>query len=615
MDPTHLQPDELKYELSLRKIRLEDPNHMEQLRLRLLSEPNEGREPLLDEQRLTRQTTSQELKACECNFDDIENALKKAFQNADDELMEQGQSRLIYIARRVNRLLEYSGGHGAVARLAQRIEDFSKEVITARDSFGSGEQGAVQPLDEQHDLLDLNERTATGAIPKTTRNLQFQTNARNVQPPQHSAAAEHQHQRVGRVQEKNTDEATDTRNYDLWEPNIGAGTSRNMGSSISLFNNDTYGQQGRLTRSVQDFFVDPAVIDARVNVTSKQTLPKPIQPPQSRANVSFQLDRRDEHTRPEAFGQGGHRIHQWTLRFSGGAVGLDVEDFLFRVERQATLYGVSRCALVIGIGNLLTGRALQWYWTFQREEENATWEQLKVAMTQRYAPNKETDYEIRSKIENRRQTPNESFNDFCQDVEALNVRLNHKMLVTELVDVLRRNMSMTLRKALWQQPTRTVSELLRLAGDYERLCREDERFPRQRRFTGINEITGEDQINYKHQATEYQPTEEYRGEIEAMRTTAATGADLVICWNCQDIGHVFAQCPKQQMAVFCFSCGMRGVISVNCPKCSLNPKRGQPIVSSARPAINQAQILSRLPPPNQKKTNPFNNTTSTGHRQ
>lgn len=116
-------------------------------------------------------------------------------------------------------------------------------------------------------------------------------------------------------------------------------------------------------------------------------------------------------------------MHQWALRFDGRNNDLDAEDFVFRVERQAYLYGVSTRALVIGVGNLLTGRASQWYWTNQRVYQNATWEQWKKAFLRRFAPHKASDFEIRAKMEQRRQASNENFSDFCQDIEAMASRL------------------------------------------------------------------------------------------------------------------------------------------------------------------------------------------------
>lgn len=60
------------------------------------------------------------------------------------------------------------------------------------------------------------------------------------------------------------------------------------------------------------------------------------------APLHMQQDQRSTFRHQENLGlAGGHLIHKWTLRFSGAPDGIGIEDFLFRVERQARLHGVS----------------------------------------------------------------------------------------------------------------------------------------------------------------------------------------------------------------------------------------------------------------------------------
>lgn len=338
---------------------------------------------------------------------------------------------------------------------------------------------------------------------------------------------------------------------------------------------------------------------------------------------------------------GGQWIHKWALWFDGGPQSLDAEDFIFRVERQAQLHGVSERALVIGVGSLLRDRAAQWYWTFQRQHDGATWIEFKRAFIDRYAPCRESDYEIRSRIEARKQRSTERFNDFCQDVEALAVRLVRRMPEEELVEVLRRNMHMTLKKALWQVGARTVGELLRRCNEYERLCSEDQ----QRKQMKVCELESdsraqpdqqerwrEEQQRYEQQLRQYElELQQYEqqmqrlhlqqpGAVEAQpRCNGAAGAgkrwwpaesagrsghgevyyveaiqnskpvgkrmEPMVCWNCQSPGHMFAQCSQQQRSVFCFTCGLQGHISITCPRCTLNARRGKPAVAVACPSI------------------------------
>lgn len=150
-------------------------------------------------------------------------------------------------------------------------------------------------------------------------------------------------------------------------------------------------------------------------------------------------------------------------------------------------------------------------------------------------------------------------------------------------------MVMPLRKALWRETINTVDELLHRCGEFERLCREEERLA-PRRIMRVHEVHTEcEQGQYGY--APMQPVESQVDMIQVNRN------DLDICWNCRDIGHVFSQCSKPQMSVFCFTCGMNGVISVNCPKCTGNSRRGQSKPDAARP--NQL-------PPNQEPRRPVN---------
>lgn len=348
--------------------------------------------------------------------------------------------------------------------------------------------------------------------------------------------------------------------------------------------------------------------------------------------------RRPAYARPEEYDEfaGGHRIRQWPMRFSGSSTGLEITDFLFRVERQAQLNGVATAALAIGIGDLLTDRAAQWFWTYQRKGMGLRWDQLREAFVRRFSQMDDSDHDIHSKMENRKQRQGESFADFCQDMEALAVRLTRRMREQELVDMLRRNMKMSLRKALWRQRIYSVDSLWRDCDEYERLMEEEEngnrminrrgarnhddlnqheyhRRPRvselddydqqepHQRTLRTNEV--DDFNHYEHNyVAQYSPFPEQQeicnNQVEALYAETNRDDRVITCWNCRAQGHTYVECDLPPQAIFCYSCGLRGVIRPQCTnvKCPKNLQKGVSTAGRTRPQQPPPHLLRRMQP-------------------
>lgn len=351
--------------------------------------------------------------------------------------------------------------------------------------------------------------------------------------------------------------------------------------------------------------VEPAIANQQRNVNTTAQVGQ-----SSASNLNqHRAEGSETFNRQQQFGlAGGHRIRHWPLRFSGAPNGLDIDDFLFRVERQAELAGVSHAALVIGIDDLLTDRSAQWNWTNQRKGETLNWTQLRQAFLRRYATRRDSDYEIRSKIENRKQRQGESFGDFCQDVEALSVRMARRMPVDELVEVLRRNMNIQLRKALWRQATDTVEDLLILCDEFKELCAsEDQLIHRQlqRRSMRVAEIDDTISVEANDQTSvdQNQSGGQYQVpniQVEALHPGISKN-DNVICWNCKDIGHTFTQCSLPKQSIFCYSCGMTGVLRTQCTNLRCvsggNGRKDVMTAGPTHPTQQGLQILRRAQNP------------------
>lgn len=45
----------------------------------------------------------------------------------------------------------------------------------------------------------------------------------------------------------------------------------------------------------------------------------------------------------------------------------------------------------------------------------------------------------------------------------------------------------------------------------------------------------------------------------------------LVCWNCDENGHRFMDCPKPQAILFCYRCGQKGFSLGNCATCRQRP--------------------------------------------
>lgn len=540
MDLKHLKPDDLEYELEIRRIDPRKPDRLLQLQ-RLMREEAEGKmESPHNVPRLTRKNIPRELKECDAKLAEISLEIQSAIEAGDEGRANRAQTRLRHLAARVLRLQEFSANQADFNDLAERVNNCSEQVKTVRTSPGASCLEMQDLTDTLQEIAGLGITPFKGVSPTTP--LYSTSMAEGPDPPMDQPInSQPHHQSMQPNAVAPTPSTAHQQQYQhLWQfPTPPGHNDRERPAEGTRVHNDfTGGQAAEQQRGQRR----PQQHDGRPH------------------------DGRHSMRAPDNAGLvGGHRIYQWGMSFDGGANGLDASDFIFRVEQQARLYGVSPQALVLGFGNLLRDRAAQWYWTSQRQFGYVNWEDLKAAFIRRYSPHRDTDHDIRSKIESRKQQVGESFNDFCQDLEALAVRLVWRMSENELIEVLRRNMTMSLRKALWRERVYTVDELLICCNEYERLCLEEDRVEKRQRGMRVNEVSYDAMYGYDVHAT-------YQGQggdpVEQVEAIGGPGnrSDNIICWNCKDIGHSFAQCRVPQKTIFCFTCGMSGVLKAQCPK-------------------------------------------------
>lgn len=695
MDPAHLLTDELDYEFTIRELSPHEPNSIDRLRQRIQNEMQGARASPHGEQVVTRNGVGREFTKCEQKFIEISQAVTQAEEAADDSLSVRAQSRVIHVIGRIRRLQQRAPEDAANDRLLSRAEQLLRETDEARNSLGAGEasalvEGIKEGVDDLFSNADLRDQWELeyrnpGAIPPLQ---QSESRRQSLASNKGKSFDQLQSQRLSGFPPLSSEKRPQLLSLPATVPvqpsgNNGAiprirqsmlvtrdplpQTNTAMDNQLQFNTHNIGTSQHQLTRqnaerspqlvsgvlaaqfdsaahpigsNVRGFFNNMHAVNAQPSSSRRaghqddQQYMRDPAVSQAGPNTFYGNNRRGSGGHGAANYTGGHNIHKWNLRFDGHGP-IDANDFVFRLERQAQLHGVAPQALVIGIVELLSGKAEQWYWMYQRRSPDATWDEFRRAFLERYGPNEDTDLEIRSNIENRWQRAQESFNDFCLDIEAMAARMLRPMPETELVEILRRNMLSNLHRALWQTQTRTIAGLLQQCNAYEKMMRDSRRRDRMRFPAQVNEMQMceddqyedtdygmmsqqqlqmpshmQQQMRMPHQwqaqqtlNTQTQLPNTSAGYVEAVEPgymveaveTQRSANDLVICWNCKDIGHTFAQCPQPQRSIFCFSCGLKDVISINCPKCSLNSRRGRPQAEGTRYSLQNPppQLMQR----------------------
>lgn len=162
MDLKFLKSDELEYELMLRRINALHPNRLALL-WRALADEADGAVALpADTERITRQTVQREFTECDAKLVEIVQDIDE-MQGTDEALTDGGQSRLIHLAGRVQRLIRMVPDHTAATRLAARICEVGGEAIQARQSFGG--TAAFRTEDDFNAISDpTSENTLNGDV-------------------------------------------------------------------------------------------------------------------------------------------------------------------------------------------------------------------------------------------------------------------------------------------------------------------------------------------------------------------------------------------------------------------------------------------------------------------
>lgn len=294
-------------------------------------------------------------------------------------------------------------------------------------------------------------------------------------------------------------------------------------------------------------------------------------------------------------------VHQWGFKFSGEDKRVSDQDvganeFIFRVDGNKRMQGLSDADILSQIGMLLTHRASTWYWASQHLF--TSWQSFVDALRRTFLS---TYHMIDSldEISRRTQGKTESALTFLYEMllkfrtlpQQVEERVQAHIIVRNLLPEIQANVGpwgpvtiADLERILSSMQPRNLGTAVvenkpafrrpfvrRANSVAEAAVDEDD--------AGVFEITEEELFALKRE----REIKKGNRVVVANRAAAAvdeknvrprgeTGLRLedMKCFNCQDMGHGFRKCPKDRVGRFCFRCGKHNVTTNDCTDCPKN---------------------------------------------
>lgn len=249
-------------------------------------------------------------------------------------------------------------------------------------------------------------------------------------------------------------------------------------------------------------------------------------------------------------------ISRWRLQYDGVS---SVNSFLERLEELRLSRGVSKERLLRSAPELFTKDALLWY----RMGRFHTWDELVTNLRVAFQPH---DYEFAlwEEIRRRTQGSQERVINYISVMENMFKKLEIPPSEQTRVQLIKRNMLPYIQTALSLKNVNSISELCNFGKSIE------ETESRVRQYcpppSNVRSLV-EPELAYRKSINPSFPV----AEIVHSRNTVTAAQTQPICWNCGSEKHKFRNC-NQTKKLFCFKCGLEGVTSKSCSRCSKNGK-------------------------------------------
>lgn len=329
--------------------------------------------------------------------------------------------------------------------------------------------------------------------------------------------------------------------------------------------------------------------------------------PTDRPNLDYRANVRDQHDRPfpqfEGRTNSMHRrsipVNQWRVSFNGEGPSTELHEFLDQVALFQRSEHFSNEDLMYSIIHLLTGRARLWYLSVH--DSFRSWADLVEAMKREFLPIN-YQYSFLSEISNRRQRENESIGEYITHMQSLFKWSNSQIPEAHKLHIVRNNLLSKFAIAIAPLEIYNLhhlSEICRridgVTGSTNQRTNtmpfqksyQNQRWNQNARSNNVNMIDNELNSNVVSEATNSgiinstNPFDVYamaqgdhRSQNIQNKPSENQNKIISVCYNCNKLGHVFRFCSEARAGLFCYSCGMRNVISRNCTRCTGNGWQG-----------------------------------------
>lgn len=267
-------------------------------------------------------------------------------------------------------------------------------------------------------------------------------------------------------------------------------------------------------------------------------------------------------------------VRKWNLKFGPDD---SVYSFLERLGELKLAYNISDKDMMICVPELMKGSTILWY--RNNSSHFRSWSDFLIAFKDRYLP-LDVDDALMDEIRLRTQGKSESVADYVMAMRTLLRRLSSVPSPESQLRTIMKNLRPEVRLYIRECDVDSISKLLALGKEYERLSREVERYkPPPNRAQSIsqetafvekgskskyqlNSISGQGSntvINTNCPISARPPRSYSNSGNQNQRPVSGT----VRCWNCMKSTHFFRDCTEPKK-LFCHLCGKPDKTVYNC---------------------------------------------------